>query len=404
VNPDRGKLVACIPYIETTTRFSHAVPSREEIGPMKIGKLLSLALAGIAALAGSAAARPPEGKPQTATEARQDIVLARRSPAQASGTPQTADRLVRTQPGILQKNSALASQYSVEIPAISRVQGHAFFRTAVDISNNTTNGGVVARLQYSYTCLACAAGGFFRTQPTNIPLGGLDNFHSDDMVDYLNSLGLLVADAENGSFGTLLILFQNLPSSAGWEGTAVARTYSRLVEADPAQGTIGSAYPASLFFESAHQTLVVTLRDTSPAALANGTQGSQRSNLAVRNTDINPPANSQDRHVSVQVTFYDTTPGSPTYHQKVGLTLALNSLLPGEVRQFSNIYSLAQIPGNISSAIAFVDVVDPVPFENANGGTPTIEGYVNVTDNQTQDTSFFEMKCGDDPAAFVCGQ
>lgn len=367
---------------------------------MKTGRLLTWTLAGLAtAAAGLAAPMPAAGVPGELV-GRQDVVLARRGTgAVAAGA---ADRLVRTQPGILQADACLGT-YSVEIPTITRAQGRAFFRTAVDISNNTTNGGVLAKVQYSYHCLACAAGGFFRTQPTNITLGGLDNFHSDDMVDYLNSLGLLVADAENGSFGTLLVTFSNLPTCAGWEGTAVARTYNRVVEGDPSQGTIGSAYPASLFFESAHQTLVATLRDTSSAALSNGsTEGSQRTNLAIRNTDIDAPvgSNPNNRPVATQVTFYDVTPGSPTYHQKVGLTLAPGNLLPGEVTQYSNIFSIAQIPANISAVIAFVDVTTPTPGQT----TPTIEGYINITDNVTQDTSFFEMKCGDDPAAFVCGE
>ena len=84
---------------------------------------------------------------------------------------------------------------------------------------------------------------------------------------------------------TLLITFDNLPDNTGWEGTAQARIYTRVDEANPALGTIGYAFPASLFFESAHETTVATIRDTTPDAVSGGTQGSQRTNIGVFEID-----------------------------------------------------------------------------------------------------------------------
>jgi hypothetical protein len=354
---------------------------------MKTRRLLCSATLGLAALAAPAGAvdsAPP----------RQIVIRVQRS-GQLPGATAAQSNRMRTS-----SVSAPAATYSAELPQISRVAGQAFYRTAVDITNNTSTSGVVANVQYSYTCTgggACAAGFFTRTNPIQIALQAIDSFHSDDMVSYLNDQGVLAPGAVDGSFGTLLVTFSNLPSATGWEGTVTARNYNRLVESDPSSGTVGYAYRASLFFESAHKTVVGTIRDTSPAALAGGTQGSQRTNLGVRNTDIDGALfPGTDRHVSVDVTFYDVTAGSATNGHRVGNTLSFENLVPGEIRQFSNVFSAAQIPQNVSSAIAFVDVRNPT------ASSPTIEGYINVGDNNTNDFSFFEMPCGD--TGGTCGQ
>jgi hypothetical protein len=327
--------------------------------------------------------------------------------AQSESIPVSRDTLVLRRAGVPTMarvpggigtlgTSAPKASYSVELSQVARLQGLAFYRSAVDITNNTTNGGVVARIQYSYANAACP-NSFCRTQVFLIALSGLANFHSDDMVQYLDGQGLLVPGAAASVVGTLLITFDNLPDNTGWEATATSRLYARLVEGDPSQGTVGYAFPASLFFESAHETTVATVRDTAPAALSGGVQGSQRTNIGVRNTDINgsffPGTN---RNVSAQVTFYDVTPGSPTLHQLVGNALTFNNLVPGQVVLAPNVFSLAAIPDNISEAIAFVDVVNPT------SSSPTIEAFAVIIDNVTQDGSYIEMKCAD--VSFFCGQ
>ncbi|MGH9369642.1 MAG: hypothetical protein ACRD3M_18475 [Thermoanaerobaculia bacterium] len=353
---------------------------KEENDPMKTGRLLPPLV--LALLAPARAAAESEAAPVP----RDSVVL------RQTGVPSRAR--VAESPGIgTLQTGARAAAYSVELPQVARLQGTAFFRTAVDIANNTTNGGVTAQIQYSYTCTACAAGGFFRTTPLTIAFAALDNFHTDDIVQYLDQQGLLVPQAVNGSVGTLLMTFNNLPSANGWEGTALARLYNRVVETDPSQGTIGYAFSASLFFESAHQTLAGTIRDTTPAALANNPQGSQRTNIGIRNTDI--VGGSGDRRVTVDVTFYDVTEGSPTNGSRVGNAITFDGLLPGEVRLAGNVFSLAQIPANISSVIAFADVRSPTV------SSPTIEGFAVVIDNDATDGSYFDFRCADNP--YTCG-
>src|SRR5260370_38001107 len=62
--------------------------------------------------------------------------------------------------------SAEANSFSAEVPVVTRVQGTAFFRTSIDINNNTSKHGVTASYQFSYCsmCPTCTPGGrFYRT-------------------------------------------------------------------------------------------------------------------------------------------------------------------------------------------------------------------------------------------------
>jgi len=267
---------------------------------------------------------------------------------------------------------ATAAAYSAQVNIVTRVQGTSFFRTAIDITNNTNTDGVVAQIQYCYVF----NGTFQCTASQDVALQPLDNFHQDDMVAYLGTLGVLVPGAEALSFGTLLVTFQNLPSNFGWEGTVTARTYSPYDQSNPALGTVAIAYPGSLFFESANTTLVATIRDTQTAPTD---AGALRTNLGITNTDLNGAG-----PVNVSLSFYDPSTG-----QAVGNVLTINALAPGEVRQINNVFTAAAIPAAIQSLIVFADITSPTT------GFPTIEGYVNILDGGTQDGAFFEMKCAD---------
>ena len=151
--------------------------------------------------------------------------------------------------------------------------------------------------------------GFFRTSTFVIQLAARDSVHFDDMVQEMDDRGLLAAGAVNGSVGGLLVRFDGLPSTIGWEGSAIARLYNRVDENNPSLGTIGYAFPASLFFESAYQTAVGIARDTTPDALAGGVQGSQRTNIGIRNTDVHAPPGS-NRPLDLAISFYDPATGN----------------------------------------------------------------------------------------------
>jgi hypothetical protein len=282
---------------------------------------------------------------------------------------------------VVVRQGTSGTTYSIEVPVLARVQGSAFFRTQVAFLNNTNKAGVVANYQFSYTCVAAAcspAGGFYRTPVQSLTLQAFDSNVQDDFIQFLFGKGLLQTGAEQGSIGTLLVTFSNLPSSNGFEANVVARIYNRLVETDQNQGTVGFAYNASLFFESADTTLVGFARDTKSAPTI---AGKLRSNIGVRNTDIN----GTNASITVNITVYDTVTGN-----KVGNTITFADLRPGEVRQVSDIWATAQIPSTVQSLIVFADVLNPTLT------SPTMEGYITIIEGfNTQDAAFFEMKCMD---------
>jgi hypothetical protein len=284
--------------------------------------------------------------------------------------------------GVVPKSAACTTSYSQEVPVLARVQGTAFFRSLVAVTNNTNKNGVTASYQFSYTCVAAACspvGGFYRTTtPQTITLPALGSFVQDDFIDYLNSQGLLQPGANQGSIGTLLVTFDNLPSCNGWEANVVARTYNRLVESDASQGTVGFAYNASLFFDSADTTLIGFARDTKAAPTI---AGKLRANIGIRNTDIN----GTQQNMTVDITFYDTATG-----QRVGNTITFADLRPGEVRQVSDIWATAAIPSTVTSVIVFAD------SRNPTATSPTMEGYITIIEGQnTQDAALFTMLCAD---------
>jgi hypothetical protein len=313
----------------------------------------------------------------------------------AAGSLWASEEQTLERASVARVTSVTANSFSAEVPVVARVQGTAFFRTSIDINNNTNQNNVNVQYQFSYTCVSSgcdAANPFHRTPIQNLNLAALGNFHQDDVVDYFNSLTLLVPGAEEGCIGTLLVTFSNLPAAnpQGWEGGVVARTYNHLDESTPSSATVGFAYNASLFFESADTTLVGTARDTkgNPSVA-----GKLRSNVGVRNTDIF----GTQQNVTVVLTAYDVANGQKVGNP-AGFTFA--NLQPGEVRQISDLWNTLGIPSTTNQVIIFID--NPSPTSTS----PTFEGYVTIIDGgaasggssngvATQDASFFEMKCAD---------
>jgi hypothetical protein len=316
-------------------------------------------------------------------------VLLSSAPAVLSEPAQTAARS-----GIIRQRIS-SSSYSVELPLVARGQGTPFLRTLVSFTNNTGQN-VTATYQFSYTCSVAPCSGFFRTTSQTIPLPAFGSFVQNDFVDYLNTQGLLQSGANQGALGTLLVTFNNLPSSIGWEANVIGRTYNSIAD-DSSQGTVGFGYNASFFFDSAHETLVGFARDTksAPPAIA-GNAGKLRSNLGIRNTDICGAStacpDSSPGCMTVDITFFDTGTG-----QRVGDTLTLADLRPGELRQVSDIWATAHISATVNSVLVFVDARNP------SVTSPTMEGFITIIDGQnTQDAAFFSMLCGDAGTCSAC--
>lgn len=260
---------------------------------------------------------------------------------------------------------------------------NSFVRTAIDISNNT-NGTISANIQYTYTCSSSACSPVNEVVHTNpnasqatISLPGLGTFHQDDIVQYLAAQGLLKPGADQGSTGTFLVTFSNVPSNIGWEANVQARTYNRVSEVDPLRGTVGFGENGSLFFESTNSTLVGTARDTRTAPTP---EGSLMTTVGIRNTDVF----SRQTNVDVDLTLYDPATG-----QRVGSTVALTNIQPGEVRLVNDLFTVAGVPASVHSVILFADT------HNHPSTAPTIEGFLLTQETSSLDTHFNELKCAD---------
>jgi hypothetical protein len=297
------------------------------------------------------------------------------TPAILADSAQVAERA-----GVIRQGVS-GTTYSQELPVLARVQGTALFKTFVSFTNNTNSNGVTASYQFSYTCVSATcspAGGFYRTAVQTVTLPALGSFVQDDFIDYLNTQGLLQPGANAGTIGTLLVTFANLPSSNGWEANVVARVYNRIVEADPTQGTVGFAFNASEFFDSADTTLVGYGHDTKAAPTV---AGKVRTNVGVRNTDIN----GTNQNMTVVITCYDTATGA-----KVGNPITFADLRPGEVRQVSDLWASAAIASTVTNVIVFADA------QNPTATSPTMEGYITLIEGQnTQDAALFTLLCAD---------
>ena len=270
---------------------------------------------------------------------------------------------------------ATAAGYSVQLNIVTRVVGASFYRTAVDITNNTSTDGVTASYQYCFTLNGQYQG---CTTAQAIVLHNFDNFHTDDIIDYMGTQGQLPPGASDASFGTFIVTFSNLPSNNGWEGTIVGRTYNAADNADPSKGTVAIAYLGSLFFESSQGTIQAIVRDTVPAPTD---AGALRTNIGVTNTGLN---NDPGTSLDFAITFYNTDTGAIVGDQLV----PPHPIQVGEVFQFNDVFTAAHIPTDVTSCIAFIDITSP------QGAKPdTIEAYVNVLDAGTNDGAYYEFKC-----------
>ena len=260
---------------------------------------------------------------------------------------------------------------------MTRVTGQSFYRTAVDITNNTATDGVIASFQYCFTLSGVYQG---CTTSAAITLHPYDNFHTDDIIDYLGQQSLISADAADASFGTFIVTFDGLPSNNGWEGTVLGRTYNAANNADPVDGdrrdrVSGISLLRVLASARSSRSCATPLRATRPPARCGPIWASPT-----------PPSTTSSTRSTFQVSFFDTATGV----QVGGVSTPPHALAPGEVFQFNDVFTAAaafRAPSN--SCIAFIDITS-----TQSPTTPfTIEGYVDVLDGGTNDGAYYEFKC-----------
>src|SRR5512140_3112041 len=214
--------------------------------------------------------------------------------------------------------------YSADLPVVARAHGFSTtFTTSLDITNNTA-------------------------QPTDV------DFY------YTPSDG---SAGRGGSFGTLLLTFDNAAFVKGNEATAVARVWSY---ASGSSGpTNGTSYRAQPLHTGGAHALAGLVR--------NG--GGLLSNLGLENIGIDDAGDPVEAPLTARLTFFDPRTGAPVGTQPTFV------LAPGQMTQISNILAIDgansyQLPPDARSLIVFVEAV---------AGTSQIAGYVVWKDRETND-------------------
>lgn len=229
----------------------------------------------------------------------------------------------------------------VPIILSSAGQNNSFFTSELTLTNRAARD---AALEFTYT--AAFGGGSGRV--TDSLAAGRQRV-VPDAIAYLRSLGMSIPETGNRG-GTLAIRFSGLSSSS--EGAATVRTTTAVNE-----GRVGLAYSGILHgFTS--PTYLFGLRHNA----------SDRSNVALQNMGT-----ALQGAITLRLTVFSGEPSFPP----ASVTLADETLAPGEFRQFSGI--LQTNGAAISSGF--------VRVERVRGSAPYY-AYAVVNDQTSSDGSF----------------
>ena len=269
----------------------------------------------------------------------------------------------------LAASPAALPESRVLVAPVTQVQGLAFFRSSVVVSN-VGSAGRPLRMTFTYRSPVD-----FSLQAAVVPPGGLSSntlfprrtFHAEDVVAYFKTQGAIrSADLAQQLFGTLLVVCEGAdPGSC----PAVVRTYSAAAEG----GTNGIAYVGSELSSASFATnrMALLLRNGSF-----GQEGSIRSNLGAIHAG-SAEAGVQDLGpISVRLSFYDGDSGARVGSQPIF------TLQPLEVIQWNGVFTRADfgIPAGTDTIVVFVDRV---------AGSARMTGYGVELDNESQDGSYF---------------
>jgi len=247
-----------------------------------------------------------------------------------------------------------------DVPVLTQVQGVAFYRTSLAVSN--VGPSSVMGLNF-----------FYRSPVDNTMQGAhkqdsvanLGAFASDDIVEFMKSNSTMRAvDKTVALFGVLEI--EMVSTVDPTDVTIVARTYS---PGTGGTGTVGIAYLGRPY---AAGSLAFTRMTTTVRNGAFGHDGNTRANLGF----INYGNDSMD----MKVEYVDPSTGlnlkTFTLSSAVGHVLASR-----EVVQLGNIFGDPALAG-VSRVIVVVTLTTPVQ---------SFSGYAVQLDNTTNDGSFFVM-------------
>jgi len=248
------------------------------------------------------------------------------------------------------------------VPIVTQVQGVAFYRTSLAISN-VGPGSLVALIF------------FYRSPVDNTmqaasvvlpPLATSTAFSSDDIVQFLKTNSdMRAADKAAALFGSLQVELPGVTDPT--DVTIVARTYS---PGPGGNGTMGIAYNGR---PNSPTTRAFSRMTTTVRNGTFGQDGNARANIGMMNLSNGDP-------LDLKIEYRDATTGVSLKSFTLS-SVAGHSLAAQEVVQLGNVFSDPALAG--SSRI--VVIVTP------NGPSQSFTGYVVQLDNTTNDGSFFLM-------------
>ena len=261
--------------------------------------------------------------------------------------------------------SAFAA-FAVDLPVVVHSQGATTtFYTSLDVSNHTSASTAVS-FEYISSDLSVDAQGNFP------PLGPHGNFHTDDVLGYLATQGVITQAQSTSGFGTMLIVFANPTFTAGTEASASARIYNYLNAGQTP--SVGLAYRAVPLAVNGAHTVSTVIQDTTAGG---GSGPSISTNLGLEDVGINDAGQVDTNPITIQLTFYDPVTGGQVGQQP---TISLKA---GQVTQINNVWAAYGIPTTTHNVVA-------VATETSGGAQ--IRGYVSLKDTATNDGSFFFMQ------------
>jgi hypothetical protein len=253
--------------------------------------------------------------------------------------------------------------FAVDLPVVTHVQGaSATFYTSLDVTNHTTAMTGVS-FEYISSDLSVDAIG-------NLPaLGPNGNFHTDDVLTYLASQGVITAAQGASGFGTMLITFSNPTFNTGTEASATVRIYNYLNAGQTP--SVGLAYRAIPLTTTGSHTVSTVIQDTTTSG---GGAPSILTNLGLEDVGINDSGTVDTNPVNIQLTFYDPATGA-----KIGQQPTI-TLRAGQVTQLNNVWGAYGLPATTHNVVVVA---------TETSGTAQIRGYVSLKDTGTHDGSFF---------------
>lgn len=259
------------------------------------------------------------------------------------------------------------ASFAVDLPIVTHAVGATTtFYTSIDVTNNTGQATGV-NFEYISSDLSVDAVGALVTT-----LGPHGNFHSDDILGYLNSQGFITSAQATNGFGTMLLSFTNPAFTAGTEASASVRVYNYLNAGSPA--SVGLAYRGQVLRQNGSHTLYSVVNNTTHAT--NGTP-QVVTNLGLENVGIDDTGAVTPGTITLQLTFYDPATGNQVGPQPT-VTLA-----PGQVTQLNDLWTKYSLPAGSNQLQLTV---------TETSGTAQIRGYLSVKDITTNDGSFFFMQ------------